>query len=80
MKEKGLVSNSQSILRKLKVYEIKDIELKRKLNRQEVIQKTSACIINNRSGLMLLIINNYDYFGNYIYLFIYLFIYFLYNI
>ena len=64
MKEKGLVSNSQSILKKLKVFEIADIELKRKLNRVEVTQKTSACIVNQaRTGLMLLIIRNYDYFG-----------------
>ncbi|KAG4097577.1 hypothetical protein H8356DRAFT_993004 [Neocallimastix lanati (nom. inval.)] len=63
MKEKGLVSNSQSILKKLKVFEIADIELKRKLNRVEVTQKTSACIVNQaRTGLMLLIIRNYDYF------------------
>ncbi|ORX44853.1 hypothetical protein BCR36DRAFT_334006 [Piromyces finnis] len=63
MKEKGLLSNSQSTLKKLKVYEIYDIELKRKLKSQEVTQKTSACIINSkRSGLMLLIIRNYDYF------------------
>lgn len=73
MKEKGLVSNSQSILRKLKVREVSDIEIKRKLKNIEVTQKTSACIVNNHKiGLMLLIIRNFDYFGKFYY-YIYIF-------
>jgi len=75
MKEKGLVSNSQTILRKLKVREVSDIEIKRKLKNIEVTQKTSACIVNNhKTGLMLLIIRNFDYFGKF---YIYIIFYFL---